>query len=119
MAIRIRVTVDVDYLGALGGGDQVGFVGQGQSNNPGYAAAFNPGAVGVAQTMELMVAEIVPGGDSPTLANFLTALTNAANDMAGTPTSGSTPIFSQVGAWGGNPGLTPLQVATGWATSNP
>jgi hypothetical protein len=94
------------------------FLGPNQSNNPGYAATFAAGAAGLAQTAELMVSELVPGGDTPTLANFLTALTNAANDLAGTPTAGATPIMSQPGALYGQPG-TPLSIIQGFSSGNP
>jgi hypothetical protein len=112
MAIRIRVTLDVDQIG-----DGMGLaqLGQNQSNDPGYAAALGPGSVGMAQTLELMISEIVPGGDTPTLANFLTALQAAAQDIAGTPAAGGLPLLSQPGAWGGNPG-TPLSYIDLWST---
>ena len=117
MPYKLRVTVDLDYTGQSGGGDEIGFVGPGLSNNPGYTNAFTAGAVGIAQTMELLVSEQVAGGDTLTLANILTALQNAANDLAGTPPNGGTAIFSQVGGWGGNPSITPLAVAQAWPTA--
>lgn len=113
MAYRIRVTVDYDWVGD---GVYSAFLGPNQSNNPGYNATFAAGAAGVAQTAELMISEIVPGGDTPTLANFLTALTNAANDLAGTPTVGATPVMSQVGALYGQPNVTPLAIIQAFAT---
>lgn len=107
MAVRIRVTLDVDWV-ADGAGST--FLGQNQANNPGYAAALGPGGAGAAQTLEIMVAEAVPGGDSPSAANFTTALTAAAADL-GT-------LLSTAGAWGGNPN-TPLSYIQGWSTGNP
>lgn len=116
MAYRLRVTVDYDWVGD---GVYSAFLGPNQSNNPGYTNAFAAGAAGISQTAELMVSEIVPGGDTPTLANFLTALTNAANDLAGTPPSGGTPVMSQVGALYGQPNVTPLAIIQGFASGNP
>lgn len=104
MAIRLRVTLDVDWIG-----DGTGFalVGQNQSNNPGYGAALGPGPAGVAQTLELMVSESVPGGDTPTLVNLTTALNQAATDLA--------TLLNTPDAWAGNPG-TPLSYIDAWAT---
>ncbi len=107
MAIRIRVTLDVDWVPD---GSGPGFLGQNQSNDPGFAAALGPGAVGVAQTLELMVSEAVPGGDSPSAANFTTALDNAASDLS--------TLLQTAGAWGGNPG-TPLSYIQAWDTAGP
>ena len=115
MAYKIRVTVDFDW-GPDGGGTT--FLGINQSNNPGFDNNLVAGFAGMAQTAELMVAELVPGGDAPTLANFLTALQNAANDLAGTPPLGGTPLMSQPGAlYGQSP--TPLAIIQGFATGNP
>lgn len=109
MSYRIRVTVDLDWVPS--GGDQIGFVGPGLSNNPGYGAGLTAGAVGAAQTMELMVAEVVAGGNTLTQNNLNTALTTAATDL-GT-------LFGTTGAWGGNPNQTPTAIATAWATGGP
>lgn len=106
MAYRLRVEASLDWV--PDGGDQIGFVGPGLSNNPGYTAALSAGAVGAAQTMLLMVAEFVGGGDTLTQGNLNTALTNAATDL-GT-------LFGTTGAWGGNPNQTPTAIATAWAT---
>lgn len=116
MAYKLRITVDYDWV--PDGGYQ-SFLGINQSNNPGYTNALSAGAVGVAQTAELMVAELVPGGDAPTLANFLTALQNAANDLAGTPPNGGTPLMSQPGALFGQAPATPLAIIQGFATGQP
>ena len=115
MAYRLRITVDYDWV--IDGGGQP-FLGINQSNNPGYTNSFAAGAVGVAQTAQLMISELVPGGDTPTLANFLTALTNAANDLAGTPPNGGTAVMSQPGGLFGQPG-TPLAIIQGFATGQP
>jgi len=105
-------------IGWVGDGVGSNFLGINQSNNPGFTALLSPGAVRLAQEGTLMSAEAVPGGDAPTLANFLTALTNAANDLAGTPTAGTVPLFSQPGAMFGDP-RTPLAIIQSWATGNP
>jgi hypothetical protein len=116
LAYKLRLTVDVDWVPDGGG---TAFLGINQSNNPGYNSQLGPGAAGMAQTAELMIAEAVPGGDSPTLANFLTALQNAANDLAGTPVgTNPVPIFSQPGALYGQTG-TPLSIIQGFASGNP
>lgn len=107
MAIRIRVTLDVDQVVDGGGLSQLG---TNQSNDPGYTATLGPGQVGIAQTLELMVSEAVPGGDAPSSANFTTALNNAAADLV--------TLLSTPGAWGGNPG-TPLSYIDAWDTAGP
>jgi hypothetical protein len=105
-------------FGWVGDGTGSQFIGPNQSNNPGFAATFAAGAVRLAQEGTIMIAEQVPGGDAPSLANFLTALTNLANDMAGTPTAGTVPVLSQGGAMNGDP-RTPLAIIQSWATGNP
>jgi hypothetical protein len=85
-------------------------IGQNQANLPGYTSALGVGAVGAAQTLELMVAEIVPGGESPSSGNFTTALSAAATDL-GT-------LLSTAGAFGGNAG-TPLSLIQAWSTGGP
>lgn len=104
MAYRIRVTVDYDWVP-----DGAGFaiLGQNQSNDPGYGATLQPGPVGAAQTLEMMVAEVVPGGDSPSGSNFNTALSAAATDL-GT-------LLTTAGAANGNP-ATPLSIIQSWST---
>lgn len=104
MAYRIRVTVDYDWTP-----DGSGFatVGQNQSNNPGYGAALAGGPVGNAQTLEMMVSEGVPGGDTPTSANFGTALTAAAADLL--------TLLNTAGAANGQT-ATPLSLVQGFAT---
>lgn len=116
MAYVIRATID---FGWVGDGVGTAFLGQDQSNNPGYSSGFAAGEAMMAQVATKMMAELVPGGDAPTLANFLTALQNLANDMAGTPVgSNATPWLSQVGGLYGQPG-TPLSIIQGFSTGNP
>jgi hypothetical protein len=115
VAYVTRVTIDFDWVPDGGG---TSFLGIDQADNPGYSANNAAGAVGMAQTARMNIREIVPGGDAPTLANFLTALTNAANDMAGTPIIGTVPQMSQPGAVNGDP-RTPLAIIQSWATGLP
>lgn len=112
MAYAVNVIVDIVWIA-----DGVGstMLGQNQSNQPGYGVNQLPGEIAGAQSLRLAVAEVVPGGDTPTLANFNTALTAAVADFA---SATGTPIMSQAGAWGGNPG-TPLAIAQAWATGGP
>ena len=106
---RLRMTLDIDWIGD---GTGSALLGQNQANNPGYGASLAPGAAGVAQTAEIMVSEIVPGGDTPSGANFNTALAAGATDL-GTilATAGSVPGFAGSG--------TLLAVVQAWATGNP
>lgn len=111
----IRIYADLCWVGD---GTSAALLGQNQSNEPGYAAALGAGPAPVAQTLRLQVSEFVPGGDSPSLANFKTAFDNASNDLAGTPAAGGSPIMSQAGAYSGGT-QTPLQIAQGWSTGLP
>lgn len=108
MAYKVRLTLDIDFGpdGAGGAG-----VGQNQSNNPGFGSAQGPGLVGIGQTIEMMVAEAVPGGDAPTAANFNTAITQAATDLETMlVTANSVPGFTSG---------TPLALVQAWATGGP
>ena len=115
MAYTVRLEVNFDWIPDGGG---TTFLGINQANSPGYDNNLVAGAVGMAQTATLMIRELVPGADAPTLANFLTALQNAANDLAGTPPLGGTPLMSQPGALFGQTG-TPLAIIQAFATGNP
>lgn len=104
MAYRVRAYVWFDWVP-----DGTGFtqLGQQQSDNPGTGSAQAASTVGAAQTLSLYQAETVPGGDSPTQANFNTALTNLASD-----------IETQMGTGGaayGNP-ATPLSLIQAFST---
>lgn len=112
MAYAVNVTVDFVWIA-----DGVGstMLGQNQSNQPGYGTTLLPGEIAGAQSLRLQVAEPVPGGDSPSLANFNTALTAAVADLAAAT---GTPIMSTNGAWGGNTG-TPLAIIQAWSTGGP
>jgi hypothetical protein len=112
----IRATID---FGVIPDGAGTAFLNTDQSNSPGYSSGFSPGAVMFSQVATKMFAEAVPGGAAPTLANFLTALQNLANDIAGTPVgTNATPWLSQVGGLYGQPG-TPLSIIQNFATGGP
>ncbi len=103
-AVRLRLYVDFDSVGA---GTGVVLMGQNQSNLPGYGAALTPGVTGNAQTMRLQIAEMVLGnGGSITLAEILTALDQAATDLAG---ASGTPIID----------AATLATINGWAAGSP
>jgi hypothetical protein len=99
MAFAVRAYVDIYWVPEGTGG--VTMVPGALANSPGYGQAQGPGPGGSAQTMHFQAAEAIPGGDSPTLANINTALTNIANDLAGA--SGApqiTPaLLAQIVAW--------------------
>jgi hypothetical protein len=86
-AIGIRITIDIDYIGA---GTGVTLMGQAQGDNPGIGSAAGPGSVGNGQTLRLLdkVAPVPGTPGALTVANFNTALTTAVSDFAaasGTP----------------------------------
>ncbi len=109
MAYRVRLVVMYEYVP-----DGTGFalLGQQQADQPGYGAAGTPGPVGAAQAASDIVGEFVPGGDSPTAANFQTALNNAAADAyTRLTTAGDVPGFAG--------SVTLLSIVQGWSTGNP
>ena len=79
------------------------FMGQFQANIPGQGQTEQPRVVFNAQVRQYIVAEGIPGGDAPTLANINTALTSCVSDLAA---STGTPI------------ITPAELALiqGWST---
>lgn len=97
-------------LAWVGDGQGSALLGQYQSNQPGFGPAQGPGQIASAQMLSLIQAESVPGGDSPTQANFNTAISNAASDLE--------TQMGTVGAWGGN-NQTPLAIAQGWSSGLP
>lgn len=106
MAYRLRLRADWDWVpdGA------VALMGQQQADNPGYAGT-GAGMVGIAQTASDIDAEIVPGGDSPSNANFQTALNNAAATL-----------YTRMTTAGAVPGFTSGTLAAlvqGWSSGNP
>lgn len=104
MAYKVVVTVDFQWVGD---GTYQGFMGVNQANNPGYGSALVAGGAGMAQAGQLMVAEAVPGGDSPTQANFNTAITQAATDIE--------TLMGTAGAMYGQSG-TPYNIIATWST---
>src|SRR5262245_33173523 len=108
MPYIITVTVDYAYV-APGAGPAL--TGQNQANEPGFTSSLTPGPVPIAQALRMMVNEAVPGGESPSGANFNTALSSAATDLG-----------TLLAATGGAPGYTSgtaLATVQGWATGNP
>lgn len=107
MAYRIRVAVSYDWVPDGGGG---AILGQQQAENPGVAGT-GAGSVGAAQTASDIDAEIVPGGDSPSSANFQTALNAAAATLyTRLTTANQVPGFTSG---------TLLALVQGWSTGNP
>lgn len=108
MPYIITVNLDVAYV-AQGAGSAL--LGQQQSNEPGYGSSQTPGPVPVAQSLRMAVNESVPGGESPSSANFTTAINLAATDLETMlTTANSVPGFTSG---------TPLALIQGWATGNP
>ncbi len=93
MAYRLRVYCDFDWVGDGMGGAGLGLL---ESNNPGTGGGGYSGVAGNAQTLRLQQAEQVLGGDSPTGANFQTALNNSAIDLYAQITAA---ILAQMQAW--------------------
>lgn len=99
MPLRVRVTVDVDYVGR---GTGTGLMGGLNANDPAFGQLLTAGETAVAQTIRFQTSQQVPGtAGSQTLANILTALTNASNTVAGatgTPIIDA-PTLAQINAW--------------------
>ena len=110
MAYRVRAQIIYEWI-PDGAGSAL--LGQQQADQPGYGASATFGAVGAAQTASDVVGEIVPGGDSPSAANFQTALNAIATDeYTRLTTAGSVPGFAGTGG-------TLLAIVQGWSTGNP
>lgn len=99
--IKTEVTYGWAPAGAGGAG-----VGQPQSNFPGTGATPGSGYVFVGQSASDIVGEAVPGGDSPSGANFQTAINAAATDLYtrlttanAVPGFTSGTLLAQVQAW--------------------
>lgn len=108
MPYGVRVTVEPFYYAQ---GTSGTMLGPQQANEPGYGSAQASGPVPFAQTMTLMVNEAVPGGESPSGANFTTAINQAATDIETMiSTANSVPGFTSG---------TPLALIQGWSTGNP
>jgi hypothetical protein len=109
MAFRVRAQIFYEWI-PDGAGSAL--LGQQQADQPGYGPTGTAGAVGASQVASDIVGEIVPGGDSPSGANFQTALNLIATDeYTRLITAGSVPGFAGAG--------TLLAVVQGWSTGNP
>lgn len=87
-------------------------MGQQQANFPGYGASAGPGSVPAVQELSIIVGESVPGGDSPSEANFQTAFNTLASDVYSQfTTPGEVPGFSGSG--------TAYATVQTWATGEP
>lgn len=104
MALRIRVYMDVDYVGP---GTGTAIMGGLNANDPAYGQGLIAGETAVAQTKRFQTSAQVPGtAGSTTLANILTAITAAGFNLAGA--SGTPQIdaatLAEINAWNtGNP----------------
>lgn len=106
MPYIVDVTVDYRWVGPGMGSVLMGVA---QANDPGFGATGTPGSRGNAQTARDQVSETVPGGASPSAANFGTAMTQAATDLqTRLSTAGLNAFTGQSG--------TLLSVIQGWAT---
>lgn len=102
---QVEATFRFRWIGDGPGGSYM--LGQNQAENAGYGSSLGAGEVPAAQYAEARVTELVPGGDSPTGANFNTTFTNLAADMntlmtaATNPYNGSTTqtLLAQVQGW--------------------
>lgn len=108
MAYRVRAQFIYEWVPDGAG---TALLGQQEADQPGYGATPAAGAVGAAQTYSDIVGEIVPGGDSPSGANFQTAINALATDeYTRFTTANSAPGFTSG---------TPLALVQGWSTGNP
>ncbi len=108
MPYIVRVEVTYGYV-PVGAGGTV--LGQLQADIPGFGATGGAGPVFTAQSAKDIVGETVPGGESPTAANFTTALNAAATDLqTRLTTANSVPGFTSG---------TLLALVQGWSTGNP
>lgn len=107
--IRITALVVFEQVGDGPGGSYM--LGQNQAEYPGFGGTDTSGVIGSAQRAELRVAELVPGGDTPTSGNFTTAFTSLATDLG-------TKLSATPNAYNGST-ATLLSIIQGWATGNP
>lgn len=105
MAYRVRATILYEWIPDGVGG---AMLGQAQADQPGFGATGTIGTFPGAQTASDIVGELVPGGDSPTGANFQTALnTLAADAYTRLSTANQVPGFTSG---------TLLALVQGWST---
>ena len=109
MAYIVKLTAEYGWV-PDGSGPMM--IGQRQANFPaGGVGGATPLTVFAAQSASDYAGELVPGGDSPTGANFQTALNAAAADL-----------YTQLTTAGDVPGFTSgtlLALVQGWSTGNP
>ncbi len=108
MPYIVRCELTIGYVPAGAGGASLG---QWQANNAGFGATEGAGPVMFAQSASDVVSESVPGGESPSSANFTTAINLAATDLETRLTT--------VGAVPGFTAGTLLALVQGWSTGNP
>jgi hypothetical protein len=96
MAYKIRVYCDIDWVPDGAGGAVLGVQ---QANSPGFTNLGNAGPVGNAQTLRLQDGEMVPGGDSPSQANFQTAFNAAATSLGALLSANASAVLTQVQNW--------------------
>ena len=108
MPYIVRVEVTYAYVPGGAGGASLG---QQQADNAGFGAAGGSGPVMFAQSAKDIVSESVPGGESPSSANFTTAINAAAVDLENRLTT--------VGALPGVTAGTLLATVQGWSTGLP
>lgn len=99
MPFATRAYVEIYWVPSGVGG--TGIIGGSVANTPGYGQTQTGGTMPNAQVMRFQAAEVIPGGNSPSLANINTALTNIADDLAG---SSGTPqitaaLLAQIQNW--------------------
>lgn len=103
-AVKCRVYVDFDFVGAGTGIVQLGGL---YANDPAQGQTGVPMDAGMAQTLRMQVGEQILGnGGAITLAEILTALDQVATDFAG---ASGTPLIT----------AAILAQINGWATGNP
>ena len=108
MAYRVRAVFIYEWV-PDGAGSAL--MGQQQADQPGYGFPPQAGSVGAAQVFSEIGGTIVPGGDSPSGANFNTAISQLATDeQTRFTTAGSAPGFTNG---------TPLALVQAWSTGNP
>ncbi len=107
--IRITAIVIFEQVGDGPGGSYM--LGQSQAEYPGFGGTDTYGVIGSAQRAELRVAELVPGGDSPTSGNFATAFTSLATDLG-------TKLAATPNPFNGS-SQTLQAIINGWPTGTP
>lgn len=96
-ALAYMVRIYADFCAVPAGGGPVAVVPSGGlANEPGFGATLSAGPSPTAQTKRYQQAEIVAGGDSPTLANLQSAVATAATDLGNQITAAD---LAQIQGW--------------------